>query len=57
MRWHAHYTLFINLTDHAIDAGFVRLQHRSIFVVDDDPARLLTKTLALPEPDTTVGKW
>ena len=52
-----YYTPLITFIDHAIDAGFVRPQHRDIFVVDDDPARLLAKMQAFPTSGQTVSKW
>lgn len=41
--------------DHAVDEGFLRPQHRSMLLVDDDPARLLDR-LATWEPPA-VAKW
>ena len=41
--------------DAAVEAGFLRPQHRSMLLVDDDPARLLDR-LASWEPPI-VAKW
>lgn len=41
--------------DHAVAEGFLRPQHRSMLLVDDDPSRLLDR-LAHWEPPT-VTKW
>ena len=31
------------LIDHGVDEGFIRPHHRELFVVDDEPARLLDR--------------
>jgi uncharacterized protein (TIGR00730 family) len=41
--------------DHAVDARFLKPEHRSIFVVDDDPARLLERVLHFEAP--VLEKW
>jgi uncharacterized protein (TIGR00730 family) len=35
--------------DHCVNEGFIRPQHRNLFLVDDDPARLLER-LAIHQP-------
>jgi uncharacterized protein (TIGR00730 family) len=42
--------------DHALHQGFIRPQHRSLLVVDTEPAALLAK-LAEHEPPAGVVKW
>jgi uncharacterized protein (TIGR00730 family) len=45
----------LTFLDHAVTAGFIRPEHRRIFVVDDDPARLLDR-LATHRP-VAAEKW
>ncbi len=46
-----YYDPLVALLDHAADAGFVSDQNRRLFVVDDDPARLLDRLAAhVPPP-------
>ncbi len=45
----------VQLVDLAISTGFCRDEHRRLFIVDDQPERLLQR-LALHQPPT-VGKW
>ena len=45
----------VQLVDRAISTGFCRDEHRRLFIVDDQPERLL-KRLALHQPPS-VGKW
>jgi uncharacterized protein (TIGR00730 family) len=41
--------------DHAVDQRFVRPEHRSMLLIDDDPERLLDRMEAWEPP--TVEKW
>ncbi|MCU1374381.1 MAG: hypothetical protein JWO68_1667 [Actinomycetia bacterium] len=41
--------------DHAVAEGFLKPAHRTMLLVDDDPARLLTRLDAWTPP--TVNKW
>ncbi|MCU1378008.1 MAG: hypothetical protein JWN29_991 [Acidimicrobiales bacterium] len=41
--------------DHAVAEGFIRPAHRTMLLVDDDPARLLTRLAAWHAP--VVNKW
>ncbi|MCC6454740.1 MAG: TIGR00730 family Rossman fold protein [Caldilineaceae bacterium] len=43
------FDLLIQYIDHCVDEGFIRPQHRQLFLVDDDPARLLER-LATHQP-------
>ena len=45
----------VQLVDRAISTGFCRDEHRRLFIVDEQPERLLER-LALHQPPT-VGKW
>lgn len=45
-----YYDPLVALLDHAADAGFVSDQNRRLFVVDDDPARLLDRLTAHVAP-------
>jgi uncharacterized protein (TIGR00730 family) len=45
-----YYDPLVALLDHAADAGFVSDQNRRLFVVDDDPARLLDRLAAHVAP-------
>jgi uncharacterized protein (TIGR00730 family) len=45
-----YYDPLVALLDHAVDAGFVSGQNRRLFVVDDDPARLLDRLAAHAPP-------
>jgi uncharacterized protein (TIGR00730 family) len=45
-----YYTPLVAFIDHAIEAGFVRPQHRDVFIVEDDPARLLARMQAFSAP-------
>ena len=46
-----YYDPLVALLDHAADAGFVSDRNRGLFVVDEDPARLLDRLAAhVPPP-------
>jgi uncharacterized protein (TIGR00730 family) len=40
----------IRFVDYSVDEGFIRPQHRQLFLVDDSPARLLTRLAAHQPP-------
>jgi hypothetical protein len=42
--------------DHALTEGFLRIKHRDLLMVDDDPARLIERLVSAPEP-VAVTKW
>jgi hypothetical protein len=44
-----YYDQLIGFVDHAVEQGFIQPQHRSIVVVDDDPASLLRRLLGLAD--------
>ena len=50
-----YYDGLVAFLDHAVDAGFLRPQHRDVLIVAEDPAELLDR-LAVFEPPR-VGKW
>jgi cytokinin riboside 5'-monophosphate phosphoribohydrolase len=45
----SYFDLLIQYIDHCVDEGFIRPRHRQLFLVDDDPARLLER-LATHQP-------
>jgi uncharacterized protein (TIGR00730 family) len=50
-----YYTPLMEFLDHAVDAGFVRPQHRAVAIVDDDPRALLERFSMFTPP--AVEKW
>jgi uncharacterized protein (TIGR00730 family) len=50
-----YFDLLIEQIERAITEGFCRPEHRELFVVDDDPARLLARLPTHPLP--AVRKW
>jgi uncharacterized protein (TIGR00730 family) len=47
----------IQYVDHCVNEGFIRPQHRQLFLVDDDPARLLERLAAhQPPPGLTSSE-
>jgi uncharacterized protein (TIGR00730 family) len=44
----------IRYVDHCVDEGFVRPQHKQLFLVDDEPARLLDRLMAHQLPPGLV---
>ena len=44
-----YFDALIAFVDHGVREGFIRLRHRDLFLVDDDPARLLDR-LAVHQP-------
>jgi uncharacterized protein (TIGR00730 family) len=49
------YAPLLSFLDHAVDAGFIRAQHRSMAIVDGDPASLLRRMSEYEPP--VVEKW
>jgi uncharacterized protein (TIGR00730 family) len=49
------YAALLSFLDRAVDAGFVRAQHRSMAIVDVDPASLLRRMSEYEPP--VVEKW
>jgi uncharacterized protein (TIGR00730 family) len=49
------YTPLLSSLDRAVDAGFIRAQHRSMAIVDVDPASLLRRLSEYSPP--VVEKW
>ena len=45
-----YYDAFVELIDKAVEDGFIRASHRDIFIVDDDPERLLARLLVHKPP-------
>lgn len=50
-----YFDSLVQMVEHAITAGFCRDKHRQLFVVDDDPVRLLVRMRDYQPP--TVRKW
>ena len=50
-----YYDALAAFLDHAVDAGFLRPQHRAVLAVASEPADLLGRLAAYTPP--TVGKW
>jgi cytokinin riboside 5'-monophosphate phosphoribohydrolase len=48
------FDLLIQYIDHCVDEGFIRPQHRQLFLVDDDPARLLERLASHQPPPGLV---
>lgn len=49
------YSPLRSFLDHAVEERFVRAEHRSMLLVDDDPERLLDRMAAWEPP--TIEKW
>jgi uncharacterized protein (TIGR00730 family) len=49
------YRPLLAFLDHAVEERFLKPEHRSIFVVDDDPSRLLERVLRFEAP--ALEKW
>jgi len=49
------YAPLLSFLDHAVDAGFIRAQYRSMAIVDGDPASLLRRMSEYEPP--VVEKW
>ncbi len=49
------YNPLLAFIDHAVDEHFVRVEHRDMIVVDDDPVRLLQRIMVWTMPG--VSKW
>jgi uncharacterized protein (TIGR00730 family) len=49
------YDPLIDFLDSVVDAGFFRAQHRSMLIVDDEPASLMSRMQDYQPPD--LGKW
>lgn len=45
----------IHYVDHCVAEGFIRPHHRQLFLVDDDPARLLARLAAYQLPPSLVS--
>jgi predicted Rossmann-fold nucleotide-binding protein len=45
----------IHYIDHCVAEGFIRPQHRQLFLVDDEPARLLERLAAHHPPPGLVS--
>ncbi len=50
-----YYDALATFLDHAVDAGFLRAQHRAVLTVAADPAELLERFAAYEPP--RVAKW
>jgi cytokinin riboside 5'-monophosphate phosphoribohydrolase len=51
------FDLLVNYIDHCVAEGFIRPQHRQLFLVDDDPARLLDRLAAhVPPPGLVTSE-
>lgn len=49
------YDRLVDQFDHAIAEGFIRAEHRDLFVVSDDPHELLSRMIRQPLPE--IRKW
>jgi uncharacterized protein (TIGR00730 family) len=50
-----YFDLLIQYVDRCVDEGFIRPPHRQLFLVDDDPARLLARLAAHQPPAGLVS--
>jgi uncharacterized protein (TIGR00730 family) len=50
-----YYDRLLAMLDHGVDEGFLKVAHRGLIIVDDDPERLLTRLSEFESPN--IGKW
>lgn len=52
-----YYRPLLTFLDRAVEARFLRAEHRDLLLVDDDPERLLDRLARQTGPATTGKKW